>query len=222
MKTINYIRRLFKHLSIHHYTYLSESAENFVKTEAVISPIVITDFNNNIYSDTENILDYSATSVQATPIKTYAKSGSIAIGGPLALLTEVQDIFSELRYMSANPEKNVIETEGIGYTFLPELKKVYSKVPATAVTYYAKTGEPLNMQKLHLIRAEKDTQISSGNTKLKSYHMVFIDEYKKTGIDQVKTMTVFDFCINTFNTYSNDEKEELDKELRHDEILEVN
>ena len=224
MKTINYIRRLFKHLSIHHYTYLSESAENFVKTEAVISPIVITDFNNNIYSDTENILDYSATSIKANPVKTYAKSGSIAIGGPLALLTEVQDIFSELRYMSANTEKNVIETEGIGYTFLPELKKVYSKVPATAVAYYAKTGEPLNMQKLHLIKAEKDVQINNGNTKLKTYHMMLIDEYEYTGIDQVKNMTVFDFCINTFNTYSNDEKEALDRELRHEEneILEVN
>ena len=220
MKTINYIRRLFKHLSIHHYTYLSESAENFVKTEAVISPIAITDFNNNIYSDTENILDYSATSVQATPIKTYAKSGSIAIGGPLALLTEVQDIFSELRYMSANPEKNVIETEGIGYTFLPELKKLYSKIPATSVSYEAY----IKMQKLYSFKAEKDVQISSGNTKFKAYHMMFIDEYKYTGIDQVKNMTVFDFCINTFNTYSNDDKEALDRELRHEEneVLEVN
>lgn len=220
MKTINYIRRLFKHLAIHHYTYLSESAENFVKTEAVMSPIAIADFNNNIYSDTENILDYSAASVQATPIKTYAKSGSITIGGPLALLTAVQDIFSELRYMSANPEKNVIETEGIGYTFLPELKKLYAKIPATAVLYNAN----IDMQKLYSFKAEKDIQINSGSTKLKSYHMMFIDEYEKTGIDQVKTMTVFDFCINTFNTYSNDEKEELDRELRHEEneILEVN
>ena len=220
MKTINYIRRLFKHLSIHHYTYLSESAENFVKTEAVISPIAITDFNNNIYSDTENILDYSATSVQATLIKTYAKSGSIAIGGPLALLTEVQDIFSELRYMSTNPEKNVIETEGIGYTFLPEFKKLYAKIPATTVSYNAN----IDMQKLYSFKAEKDVQISSDNTKFKTYHMMFIDEYKYTGIDQVKNMTVFDFCINTFNTYSNDDKEDLDRELRHEEneMLEVN
>lgn len=237
MKTINYIRRLFKHLAIHHYTYLSESAENFVKTEAVISPIVISDFNNNIYSDTENILDYSATSIKANPVKAYAKNSSIAISSPLVLLTGIQDIFSELRYMSANPEKNVIETEGIGYTFLPELKKIYAKIPATSVTYYAKTGESLNMQILYLIKAEKAEQISSDNTKAKAYHMMFIDEYKYTRIDQVKNMTVFDFCINTFNTFSYssyydengnyhyvDDKEELEKKLQHEEneIIEVN